>query len=153
MTQNDQWRFNLLAGAATVHAGSFLLLKRSASESFLPHVWGIPAGQVHPAEDPGDACLRELHEETGLHGKVVELIGYSTFISKRAGADLSNLQLNFLVHVDEREVKLDRTSHSDARWISLEDTESKLVDSFTRKIMDSAREHLKAPEANGLTRN
>lgn len=60
----------------------------------------------HHAEDPGDACLRELHEETGLHGEIIELIGYSMFRSKRAGTDLSNVQLNFLVHVDDDNVKL-----------------------------------------------
>ncbi len=35
--------FNVLAGAATVHDGVFLLLKRSQLESFLPDTWGIPA--------------------------------------------------------------------------------------------------------------
>lgn len=142
MTQETRWAFNILAGAATVHKDSFLLLRRSTNESFLPAAWGIPAGQLLPAEDPSEACLRELREETGLHGKVVELLGYSTFLSKRAGTDLSNLQLNFLVQVDDRAVKLNYDSHSDACWISLDDTDSMLVDSFTREIMSSARQHL-----------
>jgi hypothetical protein len=47
-----QWESNVLAGAATVYDGSFLLLKRSGRESFLPDVWGIPAGQVQQREDP-----------------------------------------------------------------------------------------------------
>lgn len=140
MTQETRWAFNILAGAATVHKDSFLLLRRSTKESFLPAAWGIPAGQLLPAEDPSEACLRELREETGLHGKVVELLGYSTFQSKRAGTDLSNLQLNFLVQVDDRAVKLNYDSHSDACWISLDDTDSTLVDSFTREIMSSARQ-------------
>lgn len=142
MTQETRWAFNVLAGAATVHNGSFLLLRRSGNESFLPDAWGIPAGQLLPAEDPGEACLRELREETGLHVKVVELIGYSTFLSKRADADLSNVQLNFLVHVDDRTVKLNYDSHSDACRISLDDTNSTLVDGFTREIMSAARQQL-----------
>lgn len=77
-----------------------------------------------------------------MHGKVVELLGYSTFLSKRAGTDLSNLQLNFLVQVDDRAVKLNYDSHSDACWISLDDTDSTLVDAFTREIMSTARQHL-----------
>lgn len=147
MTQETRWAFNILAGAATVHNGSFLLLRRSGKESFLPDAWGIPAGQMLPEEDPSEACLRELREETGLHGKVVELIGYSTFLSKRADTDLSNVQLNFLVRVDDRTVKLNYDSHSDACWISLDDTNSTLVDGFTREIMSAARQHL---EENAL---
>ncbi len=150
MTRHPHWQFNVLVGAATVHNGSFLLLRRSARESFLPQVWGIPAGQIHPAEDPRVACLRELHEETGLHGEILELIGYSTFVSKRAGADLSNIQLNFLVRVGERKVTLNKVSHSAYSWISLDDVESDLVDPFTRDIMSSARERQRDSNAHGL---
>jgi ADP-ribose pyrophosphatase YjhB (NUDIX family) len=152
MTRQPHWEFNVLVGAATVHDGSFLLLRRSARESFLPQVWGIPAGQIHPAEDPRAACLRELHEETGLHGEILELIGYSTFVSKRAGADLSNIQLNFLVQVDEREVTLNKASHSASIWISLDDVESDLVDPFTRDIISSARVHHRESDAHRLMR-
>jgi len=148
MIPEARWAFNILAGAATVHDRSFLLLRRSARESFLPHAWGIPAGQVLPAEDPSDACLRELHEETGLKGEVIELIGYSTFQSRRAGTALSNVQLNFLVQVDDPSVTLNHASHSDARWIPLDDTESELVDSFTREIMSTALSHLEEADAN-----
>lgn len=141
MNQQTRWAFNILAGAATVHNGLFLLIKRSAKESFLPDAWGIPAGQLLPAEDPSEACLRELREETGLHGKIIDLIGYSTFLSKRADTGLNNVHLNFLVHVDDRVVKLNQDSHSEARWISLDDTNSALVDAFTREIMSAARLH------------
>lgn len=72
MTKQTRWAFNILAGAATVHNGLFLLLRRRAKESFLPEAWGIPAGQLLPTEDPSEACLRELREETGLHGKVID---------------------------------------------------------------------------------
>jgi 8-oxo-dGTP diphosphatase len=151
MTQETPRAFNILAGAATVHDGSFLLLRRSTRETFLPDAWGIPAGQVLHAEDPSEACLRELREETGLHGEVIELIGYSTFHSRRAGTDLSNLQLNFLVQVDEHEVKLNDDSHSEARWISLDDSESQLVDAFTKEIMSSARQRFRELTASELT--
>lgn len=143
MTQETPRAFNVLVGAATVHDGSFLLLRRSARETFLPDAWGIPAGQMLHAEDPREACLRELQEETGLHGEIIELIGYSAFRSRRAGTDLNNVQLNFLVQVADDNVKLNYDSHSESRWISLEDTDSKIVDEFTRAIMSSAREHVK----------
>lgn len=143
MIRKNQWESNILAGAATIHDGLFLLLKRSGRESFLPDIWGIPAGQLQQGEDPTAACVRELLEETGLRGKVVDLVGYSTFASKRNGIELSNVQLNFLVHVDDWDVKLNRASHSEARWISLEDTDNQFLDPFTKDIMMSARLHCK----------
>lgn len=149
MTKIKHEEATILVGAATVHDGHFLLLKRSASESFLPNVWGIPAGKVEWREDPRNACMRELLEETGLRGTVTELIGYTTFVSHRGKAELSNLQLNFLVTVGDHEVKLDKGSHSEARWISLDDVDSDLLDPFTRKIMIQARDHLE--RGKGLT--
>jgi 8-oxo-dGTP diphosphatase len=143
MTQKKHWESNIIAGAATVHDGLFLLLKRSDRESFLPNVWGIPAGQVKRREDPRDACIRELLEETGLHGTAIELIGYTTFVSQRDHVELNNLQLNFLVHVDDCDVMLNPASHSDARWISLDDLDSELLDSFTRNIVIKTRKRYK----------
>jgi 8-oxo-dGTP diphosphatase len=143
VNQGKQWQSNVLAGAATVHDGLFLLLKRSKRESFLPDVWGIPAGQVQQAEDPGKACGRELLEETGIRGEVIQLIGYSTFQSRRGGVELSNVQLNFLVLADDDEVRIDEASHSAYRWIPLDDTDSDLLDPFTKEVMLSARRYYK----------
>jgi 8-oxo-dGTP diphosphatase len=145
MRYNGHWAFNVLAGAATVCGGRFLLLKRSDREAFLPAVWGIPAGTVKRQEDPGDTCSRELFEETGLKGEVRELIGYSTFSSNRSSVELTNIQLNFLVDVTDDEVALDPASHSAFAWIPLDEADNnELVDTFTRNIIRSARETLKA---------
>lgn len=35
----------------------------------------VPAGTIHDAEEPADAAVRELHEETGLVGTVIRDLG------------------------------------------------------------------------------
>jgi 8-oxo-dGTP pyrophosphatase MutT (NUDIX family) len=141
MTRKKLWESNVLVGAATVHDGQFLLLRRSGTETFLPDLWGIPAGKTHWGEDPSAACIRELHEETGLQGQIADLVGYSTFMSKRGDVELSNVQLNFLVHVQHNDVKLDPASHSEFRWIPLDDRDNDLLDPFTKDIMISALQY------------
>lgn len=134
-------RFNVLVGAATVHHDRFLLLKRSNGERFLPGVWGIPAGRVVHGESVEDAVVRELREETQLDGKVDELIGYSEFRSERRFRGLHNVQLNFLVSVQNDEVRLCSASHSEFCWIHLDDLDSHLLDAFTRSILEATRSH------------
>src|SRR5262245_47325264 len=143
-------RVNLLAGAVVVHDGLFLLLKRSSSESFLPDVWGIPAGHLQRGEDPSAACLRELREETGLQGRLLEPIGSSCFSSSRGSTEPNNLQFNYLVDVTEDDVNLDRSSHSEYRWISLDDENNSLLDRFTQDIVANARRRYKEIGEHGL---
>jgi hypothetical protein len=53
--------------------------------------------------------------------------------------EISNVQLNFLVVVDDFDVTIDLASHSEYQWISLDDLDNDLVDSFTREVMTAAR--------------
>jgi len=50
-----------------------VLLARYVGE--VPPHWTLPGGGVEHGEDPADAALRELTEETGYTGRVVRLLG------------------------------------------------------------------------------
>jgi 8-oxo-dGTP diphosphatase len=63
----------LLPGAcAVVHddQGRVLLLRRGDNGR-----WGLPAGMVEPGEQPADAVLREIHEETGVLAEIERVAG------------------------------------------------------------------------------
>jgi 8-oxo-dGTP diphosphatase len=45
--------------------GLVLVARRSESQH-LPGAWEFPGGKIEPGEEPSDAALRELREETGL---------------------------------------------------------------------------------------
>jgi 8-oxo-dGTP diphosphatase len=64
----------LPATAAVVldHDEQLLLVKRGMEPG--KGKWGLPGGFVELDESPGDGVLRELTEETGLHGQVDQLI-------------------------------------------------------------------------------
>ncbi|WP_427925294.1 NUDIX hydrolase [Streptomyces sp. cg40] len=86
--------------------GRVLLVRRSATERFLPRVWGVPCGKLEPGEQPEDGALRELKEETGLLGEIVRRIGESSFVSEYQGRETKNWQDNFLVRPLSRDITL-----------------------------------------------
>jgi len=55
---------NAGGGLVTDSEGKFLLIRRSG-------LWDLPKGHQEPGENIEDTALREVEEETGLHGLVL----------------------------------------------------------------------------------
>lgn len=53
---------------------SRLLLCRLSGITLSPGAWALPGGGIDFGEHPEAGALRELHEETGLVGRIVELL-------------------------------------------------------------------------------
>jgi ADP-ribose pyrophosphatase YjhB (NUDIX family) len=61
-------------GVATDASGRVLLV-RSSVRSNTPGVWSLPGGGIEHGEDPADAVVREIAEETGLAVQVTGVRG------------------------------------------------------------------------------
>jgi uncharacterized protein len=64
---------SLTVDAAVVRDGKILLIKRGKDP--FKGQWGLPGGFVASGEPVESATLRELEEETGLHGTIGALVG------------------------------------------------------------------------------
>lgn len=42
--------------------------------------WTLPGGGIDPYEDPADAAIREVFEETGYHAELGELLGVDSHV-------------------------------------------------------------------------
>lgn len=67
------------AYAVVVDDDGRLLLCRLSADELYPGWWTLPGGGIDFGEDPRQAALRELAEETGLTGEIVSLEGVESF--------------------------------------------------------------------------
>ncbi|GIE98788.1 NUDIX hydrolase [Paractinoplanes rishiriensis] len=75
----------LLPGAGAVvrdGAGRILLLRRGDDGR-----WALPAGMIEPGEQPADAIVREIYEETGVVAEVERLAGVGKHVSVYPNGD------------------------------------------------------------------
>jgi len=112
----DPGEKRLAAAVVMDDDGRVLLVRRSATERFLPRVWGVPCGKLEPDEHPEDGALRELKEETGLLGEIVRKIGESSFVSEYQGRETKNWQDNFLVRPLSSQITLPEPDQT-YRWL------------------------------------
>ena len=68
-----EYRNPALAVDAAVRRGNDVLLIQRGNEPW-KGAWALPGGFVDYGENPTDAVLRELQEETGLTGQIVRLL-------------------------------------------------------------------------------
>lgn len=72
----------------------------------------VPAGSVEEGEDPGDAALREAHEEAGLSGlKMVRFLAQDTRDMRDCGTE--ELQYRWFYHLRCEETPPETWSHGE----------------------------------------
>ncbi|MCA0379163.1 MAG: NUDIX hydrolase [Actinobacteria bacterium] len=92
------------------------------------HGWTLPGGGIDPGEDPRDAVVREVFEETGLEARVGKLIGVDSRVMVREevpeGTDpeLHTIRIVYRATVKDGPLRNEVGGSSDeARWVSIRD--------------------------------
>jgi len=62
--------------------GRVLMIRRAEHIQRAPGFWGLPGGVLEKGESPAGGAVRELHEELGLQGEAVQLLGTQPSMSR-----------------------------------------------------------------------
>ncbi len=93
--------------------------------------WTLPGGGIDPGEDPADAAVREVMEETGHEAELDALLGLDSVVfpaERRIAAGdgpLHALRIVYRAHVVGGAIRDEVGGTTDAaRWFALEDVDA-----------------------------
>ncbi|WP_327117238.1 NUDIX domain-containing protein [Streptomyces sp. NBC_01341] len=93
--------FRLAAYAVCIEDGRVLLARHVSPVG--ESTWTLPGGRVEHGEDPFDAVIREVAEETGFSAAADRLLGVDSRVipaaEARAGVEHQNVGVFYRVHI------------------------------------------------------
>jgi 8-oxo-dGTP diphosphatase len=100
-----------------------ILLSRLSVQGVDVGAWTLPGGGVEFGEHPDAAVIRELEEETGLHGEIEQIAGVFSHVYRRSraaqGRDFHFLGILYHVRVVGGELRDEVGGSTDkAAWVS-----------------------------------
>ncbi|MCM2577617.1 NUDIX hydrolase [Streptomyces meridianus] len=117
-------RLRVAAYGVCVRDGQVLLARLLPSEHAEPSRWTMPGGGLEHGEDPLDAVVREVEEETGFRVRVERLLGIDSYRSSPSvrGDDFHGLRIVYEVRVIGGELRHEIDGSTDlAAWIGLDE--------------------------------
>jgi 8-oxo-dGTP pyrophosphatase MutT (NUDIX family) len=112
-------------------------------------VWALPKGNLDPGEKPEATALREVREETGVHGTVVEKLGDVKYTYTRPGGVRVFKIVSFYLltagrgRLGEIEEPM-RIEVAEARWLPLEEAPRLLAYGGERQMAQKALDRIRA---------
>lgn len=103
---------------------------RPQREHHAREVWALPKGRIDPGETPVETAVREVREETGVEGRVVEKLGDVRYVYTQSwqggsGERVFKVVSFFLLRAGRGRIgaieEAMRVEVAEARWLPLAD--------------------------------
>jgi 8-oxo-dGTP pyrophosphatase MutT (NUDIX family) len=107
-----------------------------------PGVWALPKGIIGDGEKPELTALREVEEETGVEGRLVEKLGDIRYVYTWAGERVFKVVSFYLLRYSKGRLGdlPPATAHevAEVRWLPLEEAPSLLAYKGEREMAERA---------------
>jgi 8-oxo-dGTP pyrophosphatase MutT (NUDIX family) len=117
------------------HVAAIVPVRRAAGGK---RVLALPKGHVDPGETPEQAALREVREETGMTGELIEQLGEVRYWYQRGGRKIPKLVTFFLLEYRSGSDADHDTEVEEVRWVPLEDAVTELSYKGEREMVQRA---------------
>ena len=109
-------------------------------------IWCLPKGSVEKGESLQETALREVREETGVVGRILEKIGQIQywFYSKEEETKIFKTVHFFLLEYLQGDEKDHDSEVDEARWMEISQALGMLTHDSERAIMEKAARYLTA---------
>jgi 8-oxo-dGTP pyrophosphatase MutT (NUDIX family) len=114
-----------------------------------PGLWALPKGNIDPGETAAETAVREVREETGVEGQLVDKLGDVRYVyTRRGGERVFKVVSFFLLRAGRGRIgEIDdamRVEVAEARWLPLEEGPQLLAYGGEREMAAKALERLGA---------
>ena len=111
-------------------------------------VWALPKGRIDDGESAAETAVREVREETGVEGRLLEKLGDVRYVYTWEGERIFKVVSFFLLRAGrgrigaiEEEMRIEVT---EARWLPLEEAPTLLSYGGEREMAAKAWERISA---------
>ncbi len=127
---------NILANGLIQIQDKFLFLKRNSKEVDGSREWEIPGGRVEFGEDPSEAVLREVKEETSLDTEIVSIYRILSKEYEKQGKKVHLLRIIYILKTHEKpeNVKLSK-EHEDYKWLRKQEIRDLNLSNYLKEIL------------------
>jgi len=111
------------------------------------NVWALPKGHIDPGESAADTAVREVREETGVEGRLVEKLDDIRYVYTWKGERIFKVVSFFLLRAGRGRIgEIDESMQievAEARWLPLEEAPRLLSYGGERDMAAKALERIR----------